>query len=57
LIIDGLPAENPSELFPVLRIRCRQRPQTNQWGKERLWGGDPRRIAEWARLRGDSVFV
>ena len=27
------------------------RPEANQWGKERLWGGDPQRVADWARRR------
>jgi alpha-L-fucosidase len=58
LIIKGLPAENPSELFAVLRVTCAERPQTNQWGCERLWEGDPQRVADWARTRsGLSVNV
>lgn len=57
LYIEGLPRERPTELFPVIRIECESRPQTNQWGLERLWTGDPSRIADWARTRGTSVYV
>jgi len=54
LYIRGLPAERPTKLFPVIRIECDGKPATNQWGRERLWGGDPVRIAEWARSRGND---
>lgn len=52
LVIHGLPAKNPSDLFPVIRVECTGRPVTNQWGRERNWGGDPQRIADWARESG-----
>lgn len=56
LTIKGLPVENPSELFPVIKVECADRPAANQWGREKLWTGDPLRIARWARERGtDSV--
>ncbi|MFC4597099.1 alpha-L-fucosidase [Cohnella hongkongensis] len=58
LIVGGLPKEAPSRLFPVIRITCEGRPEANQWGRERLWEGDPARVAEWARLqRGESVYA
>lgn len=57
LVIDGLPQESPTPLFPVIKLECDGRPQANQWGRERLWGGDPTRVAEWARTRGESVWV
>lgn len=58
LIIDGLPAEAPSKLFPVIRVTCEGKPEANDWGKQRLWDGDPLRVARWAReQRGESVFA
>ena len=57
LWIEGLPRERPTELFPVISIECEERPQTNEWGVNRLWTGDPSRIADWARTRGTSVYV
>lgn len=57
LIVKGLPVENPSELFPVVKVVCDGKPETNQWGRERLWGGDPQRVADWARTRGESLDV
>ena len=57
LYIHGLPAIPPTTLFPVIKITCDGPPQANQWGRERLWQGDPTRVAEWARLGGTSVFV
>ena len=57
LYIDGLPVESPTSLFPVIRITCKDRPVANQWGRERLWEGDPSRIAQWAQKRGTSVYA
>ncbi|MBD2847600.1 alpha-L-fucosidase [Paenibacillus sp. IB182496] len=58
LLIDGLPQEAPTRLFPVIRITCEGAPTTNQWGSERLWEGDPQRVADWARKqRGSSVYA
>ena len=57
LHIHGLPAIPPTPLFPVIKITCDSPPQANQWGRERLWSGDPARVADWARQRGASVFV
>ncbi|WP_020620645.1 alpha-L-fucosidase [Paenibacillus daejeonensis] len=57
LYIDGLPVESPTSLFPVIRITCKDRPAANQWGRERLWEGDPSRIAQWAKVRGNSVYA
>jgi alpha-L-fucosidase len=53
----GLPNLRPTSLFPVIKLTCTDRPISNQWGRERLWEGDPMRIAEWARQRGTSVNV
>jgi alpha-L-fucosidase len=55
LFIHGLPQTQPTPLFPVIKITCTDTPEANQWGQERLWGGDPARVAEWARRRGESV--
>lgn len=57
LHIHGLPVIPPTALFPVIKITCDGPPQANQWGRERLWSGDPTRVADWARQRGTSVFV
>ncbi|HEX6970905.1 MAG TPA: alpha-L-fucosidase [Limnochordia bacterium] len=57
LFLRGLPVERPTALFPVIKLECDGRPAANQWGRERLWGGDPARVAEWARRRGTSVWV
>lgn len=57
LIIQGLPKESPTTLFPVIKVECDGKPEANQWGKERLWFGDPTRIAKWARTRGESVYL
>lgn len=57
LLIHGLPGERPTDLFPVIKITCTARPQANQWGRERLWEGDPQRVADWARTRGESPWV
>ncbi|MDI4647829.1 alpha-L-fucosidase [Cohnella hashimotonis] len=57
LIIDGLPREAPSRLFPVIRVECEGPPEANSWGRQRLWEGDPHRVADWARTqRGTSVY-
>lgn len=58
LFIGGLPRERPTRLFPVIRVECEGAPSTNAWGAQRLWEGDPERVARWAReQRGSSVFA
>jgi alpha-L-fucosidase len=57
LRVKGLPKLPPTDLFPVIKVTCADEPQSNQWGRERLWQGDPMRVAEWARQRGTSVYV
>ncbi|SDC07541.1 alpha-L-fucosidase [Paenibacillus sp. UNCCL117] len=57
LTIFGLPKERPTRLFPVIRVEFTEPPQTTVWGRERLWQGDPSRIADWARTRGTSVYA
>jgi len=57
LYIDGLPRENPTELFSVIKVEFAEEPKTNQWGHERLWEGDPKRVAAWAKQRGTDNNV
>lgn len=57
LTIKGLPKERPTRLFPVIKIECGGEPRASLWGKGRLWTGDAGRIAQWARTRGESVYV
>ena len=57
LIIKGLPKASPTNLFPVIKVECDGRPEATEWGRQRVWSGDPQRIADWARLRGESVFA
>lgn len=57
LIIKGLPKASPTNLFPVIKVECEGRPEATEWGRQRVWSGDPQRIADWARLRGESVFA
>ena len=52
--LSRLPRIAPTALFPVVKITCTGRPQANQWGRERLWEGDPQRVAHWARQRGET---
>jgi alpha-L-fucosidase len=49
LTLTGLPIEPPTSLFPVIKLECDGPPAPRPWAKERLWGGDPRRMTEWAR--------
>ena len=57
LIIHGLPIEKPCPLFPVIKVECAEPIKTNDWGLYRNWGGDPMRVADWARQRGETVMV
>lgn len=57
LVIRGLPKESPGRLFPVIKVECEGKPEANQWGKERIWFGDGLCLADWARTRGESVYV
>jgi len=57
LVLRGLPRERPTPLFPVIRLECDGSPQPCDWARERLWGGDPRRMTDWARRRGTSVWA
>jgi alpha-L-fucosidase len=55
LLIRGLPHEPPTDLFPVIKLECDGPPRPRPWADDRLWQGDPRRMTQWAKARGDSV--
>jgi alpha-L-fucosidase len=57
LLLKGLPAEQPTSLFPVIEIECEDVPKASDWAVDRLWGGDPRRMTGWAGERGQSVWA
>jgi alpha-L-fucosidase len=57
LTVTGLPAEPSTDLFPVIKLECEGPPQPRAWAADRLWQGDPRRMAPWAEARGTSVFA
>jgi alpha-L-fucosidase len=57
LLIRGLPKELDEELFPVICIETEGKPATNDWGGQRLWQGNPERIADWARSRKKGFNV
>lgn len=57
LTIEGLPADPPTDLFPVIRLECAGPPQPCSWAADRLWQGDPRRMTAWAAARGPGVSV
>jgi alpha-L-fucosidase len=50
-----LPAEKPTPLYPVVRLELDSPPRALPAFRKRLWVGDPRRMTEWARSRGDGV--
>ena len=58
VIVSGLPVERPTALFPVIRLECEGKPESNAWGKCRTWSnGSVDLFAEWARARGPSVMA
>jgi alpha-L-fucosidase len=57
LTLRELPAASPTPLFPVIRLECAGPPEPRPWAKDRLWQGDPRRMADWASSRGTSVWA
>ena len=56
-VLRGLPRVPPTKLFPVIKLECIAPPKARPWAVDRLWGGDPRRMTEWAAARGASVFA
>lgn len=57
LLLHGLPPRPPTHLFPVIRLECDGPPRPRPWAEDRLWSGDPRRMLDWARARGTSVWT
>lgn len=56
---DDLLIQLPSDLgqeflFPVIKITCKDRPSTNDWGSQRNWEGDPLRVAKWGKQRWEQ---
>lgn len=57
LILHGLPQKAEGPLYPVIKITSRTKPSANEWGRQRLWEGDPERVALWAKSqRGQKGF-
>jgi alpha-L-fucosidase len=55
ITVKGLPPARPTPLFPVIKLECAESPKPAPWAADRLWAGDPRRMTEWARKRGEGV--
>lgn len=55
LVITGLPAEPPTDLFPVIRVECAGPPRPAA-AHQPMWTGDPMRFHAWAMARGTSVW-
>ena len=51
----GLPVVKPTPLYPVIKLELDGPPRALPAFRQRLWGGDPRRMTEWARSRGAGV--
>ena len=57
ITLSALPEKPPTELFPVIKLEFAEPPVASDWAKERLWCGDPRRMTDWAKSRGTSVWA
>ncbi|MEM6551386.1 MAG: alpha-L-fucosidase [Planctomycetota bacterium] len=59
LHITGVPAAGTHglPLYPVIELTCDGDPTATDFGKQRIWSGDPRRYRPWAEARGDSPYV
>jgi len=57
VLIDGLPADPPTPLFPVLKLSFDAAPVVAPWAVDPLWSGNARRYAAWAATRGPSVWA
>lgn len=57
VILEGLPAQPPGPLFPVIRLECDGPPVARPWAVDRLWTGDARRMTFWTKRRGTSVWA
>ena len=54
VVLHGLPREKPEPLYPVVKLELDGPPRARPDFRARLWGGDPRRMTDWARSRGDG---
>lgn len=57
MIISGLPPLAPTELFPVIKLECENKPAAGPWLQSPLWGEDTTMFRKWAVKRGTSVWV
>jgi alpha-L-fucosidase len=57
LTLHGLPSLPPTDLFPVIKLEGEAPFEAQPWARERLWCGNPRRMTQWARSRGTSVWA
>ncbi|MES2464924.1 MAG: alpha-L-fucosidase, partial [Armatimonadota bacterium] len=53
----GLPKEKPTRLYPVVKLELDGPPRALPAFRQRLWTGDPRRMTDWARSRGEGVHA
>jgi alpha-L-fucosidase len=49
IVLHGLPADKPCDLYPVIRLDFAEPPQAKGWAADRLWQGDPRCFVTWAQ--------
>lgn len=57
IVVSGLPEQSPHALFPVIKLELAGEPRTHPTYHSGMWGGDPSRLAAWARTRGTSVWA
>ena len=57
LTLKGLPAEQPTPLFPVIKLECAARPQPCPWVGSGGYFGVREHALEAARKRGTSVYA
>ena len=56
LVLEGLPADPPTDLFPVIRLECEGRPEAHEWAHGAYYGTIEHGL-EMAQKRGTSVWV
>jgi alpha-L-fucosidase len=54
ITLHGLPVDSPDPLFPVIKLELTGEPHSLPTFHRGMWGGDPSRLLEWARSRGDG---
>ncbi|MEM1026922.1 MAG: alpha-L-fucosidase [Planctomycetota bacterium] len=59
LWIRGVPAAGTHglPLYPVIELACDGPIEATDFGKQRIWSGDPLRYRAWAEVRGSSPYV